>query len=1084
MNDLTQAKKLVKKCLDTQNPYLDLGNCGITDLKELPELFECTHLETLIFSNVWSDGKKSKESSNIGMDNMIISITKEISNFKKLKNLIIAGGRKYDTYFQTKWNITDISFLSNLTSLQSLDLSYNQIPDISFLSNLTGLQTLKLRNNQISDISFLSNLTRLQTLYLCDNEISDFSSLSNLTGLKDLSLFYNKISDISFLSNLKELKSLNLSTNKISDISFLSNLTGLQELDLCSNQISDITVLGKLDKLQTLSLNGNQIFNIRFLGNLIGLQYLNLGYNQISDFSSLSYLTGLQDLYLFFNQISDISFLSNLTGLKTLDLHDNQISDISFLTNLTGLQEFYLWNNQISDISFLSNLTGLQYLDLKNNQLKEIPPSIFQLNMEINMEEYGGSGKLCLYGNPIESPPLEILKQGKQSVLDWFAAKEKGELENLNEIKIILIGDSETGKTSLLRRLKDGSFDKNEGQTDGINIIDINFGESAEFENQKLFHKEINGENKYFHEITGHFWDFGGQEIMSATHSLFLTKRTIYVLVLDARNDENITGQIRKWLKRIVTTGGNSPIIVLANKIDINPNFAFLNKEDLEKEFPQVKDRFIKISCETKENLAVFKNTLADVILTSEMLNTPIDVIWIKIKEKLQKETKSKKYLDQSRFRQICKEAKLTDDEKQKNAIDFFNQLGLVLHFEKLRLTNFFVLDPYWITYGAYRILTSKIVADSHGKVCMKMLNDIINKEEKKTKPYNSENQEKIEYLDNEMEYLIDILHEFKLCIRVGDDHFIIPNLLNGDPPQHIIDTIKSDNKSIQFVYEYEYLPDFVLPHIMVEMHKNTDCIWRTGCVLHDNESKGLITKYDNKISIIVIGDNEMWKFMSYIRHEIDLINKDLPQPNRLIPLPGLEGVFADYDELLIRIQNGNTEYTTVYNKTLHSFSIEKLLYGILGDDVKKLIQKTYDSVTRVESKTEKIIYGLEEMNKKLDSHFIDLMKSLNNTVTEESIQKAIKEISAQQTEEITGAIMNWITYTFTEFESVIDEKFANIFNDLKKAKDLQAKLRLSVPFINMLGINLGIEFDIKSWASRMYKKYELEIFKLMGYIK
>ena len=53
MNNLTQARKLIKECKDTQNPYLDLGKCGITDLKELPELFECTHLETLILSNSW-----------------------------------------------------------------------------------------------------------------------------------------------------------------------------------------------------------------------------------------------------------------------------------------------------------------------------------------------------------------------------------------------------------------------------------------------------------------------------------------------------------------------------------------------------------------------------------------------------------------------------------------------------------------------------------------------------------------------------------------------------------------------------------------------------------------------------------------------------------------------------------------------------------------------------------------------------------------------------------------------------------------------------------------------------------------------
>jgi len=50
-HDLSQARRLIQECLETQNPYLDLGNCGITDLDDLPELWECTDLQTLIISN-------------------------------------------------------------------------------------------------------------------------------------------------------------------------------------------------------------------------------------------------------------------------------------------------------------------------------------------------------------------------------------------------------------------------------------------------------------------------------------------------------------------------------------------------------------------------------------------------------------------------------------------------------------------------------------------------------------------------------------------------------------------------------------------------------------------------------------------------------------------------------------------------------------------------------------------------------------------------------------------------------------------------------------------------------------------------
>ena len=44
-------------------------------------------------------------------------------------------------------------------------------------------------------------------------------------------------------------------------------------------------------------------------------------------------------------------------------------------------------------------------------------------------------------------------------------------------------------------------------------------------------------------------------------------------------------------------------------------------------------------------------------------------------------------------------------------------------------------------------------------------------------------------------------------------------------------------------------------------------------------------------------------------------------------------------------------------------------------------------------------------------------------------------------------------------------------------------KLKLAVPFLNLVGVNLETEFDVKSWAKKMYDKHEFNIFKLLGYL-
>ena len=64
-------------------------------------------------------------------------------------------------------------YKSDLESLITLpNLGGNNISDISALSGLTNLETLDLDDNNISDISALSGLTNLERLYLYDNPLS------------------------------------------------------------------------------------------------------------------------------------------------------------------------------------------------------------------------------------------------------------------------------------------------------------------------------------------------------------------------------------------------------------------------------------------------------------------------------------------------------------------------------------------------------------------------------------------------------------------------------------------------------------------------------------------------------------------------------------------------------------------------------------------------------------------------------------------------------------------------------------------------------------------------------------------------
>ena len=240
---------------------------------------------------------------------------------------------------------------ADMATLTGFDASNKGIRNLTGLEHAINLGWLELdqaevdgkwvNSNDISDLSPLSNLTTLTVLYLGDNNISDISALSNLTNMTHLSLYRNHISDISSLSNLTNLTTMGLDGNNISDISPLSNLTNLKRMGLDGNNISDISALSNLVNLESLSLWHNSISDVTALSKLTNMKHLYLGRNSISDISVLSNLTNMNWLYLWHNSISDISPLVANAGLgdgDIVNLKDNPLSSTSRNTHIPILQ--------------------------------------------------------------------------------------------------------------------------------------------------------------------------------------------------------------------------------------------------------------------------------------------------------------------------------------------------------------------------------------------------------------------------------------------------------------------------------------------------------------------------------------------------------------------------------------------------------------------------------------------------------------------------------------------------------------------------------------------------------------------------
>ena len=128
--------------------------------------------------------------------------------------------------------------------------------------------------------------------------------------------------------------------------------------------------------------------------------------------------------------------------------------------------------------------------------------------------------------------------------------------------QFLLLGNSEVGKTSLIRRYTNGIFKEEYISTIGI-----------DYDSKKEIIDDINVQVK--------LWDTAGQERFRAITPNNLRNAEGIMLVFDVTNSDSFNG-LKDWLESIKTHFGEKnisiPIIIVGNKIDLE------DKRDVEKD--------------------------------------------------------------------------------------------------------------------------------------------------------------------------------------------------------------------------------------------------------------------------------------------------------------------------------------------------------------------------------------------------------------------------------------------------------------------------------------------------------------------
>jgi len=828
-----------------------------------------------------------------------------------------------------------------------------------------GLTTLP------SEIGQLDNLTHLN---LSDNQLTDLPpTICKLTNLRYFDLWNNQLTDLpSVICHLKELTALNFSGNRLTplmpEISQLKNLT---YLNLSWNQLTDLPpAICKLTNLRDFDLWGNQLAKLpQDIGQLTTLRKLNLGHNQLSILPpELFQLTGLTELNLSRNKLNTLPpEFFQMTELIRLDLNDNKLTALPpEISQLIYLEKLHLWDNQLSFLpSEIGHLKSLAALHLYNNRLTSLPPEIGQLTKLENFYSWNNllsslPPEICqlarlktlkLDDNPLTSPPLEIASRGIGAIRRYFIEIDTVS-QPLNEVKIILVGEGAAGKTSLTKQLLNEPFDPEEDATHGIRISRWQSDSGSK-------------------QIRVNLWDFGGQEIMHATHQFFLSKRSLYVLVLDGRKDE----RPEYWLRHIETFGGNSPVLIVLNKLDANPGFD-LDRKALRRKYPGIKD-FFRTSCITKEGIDTFRAALISQLEQVGMIGIRLPKSWFRVKEQLENEQDP--FISLELYETICARAGITEKISQETLVDFLHDLGVAVHFKETELKDVHVLNPLWVTEGVYKIVTAKQVADDGGILHVDSLEEIL-KQKKDGDHF---------YHKNRHRYLLDLMKQFELCYSLDRERVLIPQLLPMVEPEFPFDNAYS----LQFELFYDdFLPLSVIPRFMVRSYLDIkdDLRWRTGVVLENKESQSrAVVIADNetrRISISVSGAQRHVYFAVILLffREINLGFNKLKVSELLLVQDDPKRA-ADYQTLLEYADHNIDTYIPPGSKKL--CSVRELLRPLRLDDG----QDDWQKVLNILLKSSAVSVNDEQSWVERLNKIIDLKPNLNGIGVD--INKLIEEL-------------------------------------------------------------------------------------------
>jgi GTPase SAR1 family protein len=435
-------------------------------------------------------------------------------------------------------------------------------------------------------------------------------------------------------------------------------------------------------------------------------------------------------------------------------------------------------------------------------------------------------------------------------VRDYLREFRKGTIVN-NRVKIIIVGNGRSGKTSIFRRIKDLPFREDEAFTHGIKLGDFDKKDLPDVKTA---------------ELQANVWDFGGQEIFYATHQFFLTDDALYILawtkeenvIPHRERDKAILPTNEKWrsreywLESIRHHGKGSPILMVQTHSDKSREI--INPLEYKKE-PYNAD-CLDFSAFDDEGLSQLKRQIT-LKLNEEIteFGKPSPKTYIQVINEVENR-RNQNRMSREEFVEICMGAGITP-EAENSVLNFLRVTGSVVWFPTVAaLQDTVFINPDWLTKQVYRLINNDLHIKK-GRLSEAYLDTVFP-----------------DYSNEERQQFLELLKGFELIFEdksVETDRFIapqyLPEKLEADTKQLYDDIFEELHLAFKFRFP-KFIPDNVMVNFLSRYGPfSRKVYWKNGIFFkHHNTEKCIVTfeESSNCLFVYTKKDEPNSQFLQY----------------------------------------------------------------------------------------------------------------------------------------------------------------------------------------------------------------------------